>query len=120
MDDTCLKMSKKLSCLCFCVCGLEPVYIAWTYAYTGLFLRLSIREDRFAYAGSCLRAWALTCIHETLSRGPTLLIFTSLSTFSLLYAILTSHFVIFAFEHHCILLFIFTLTLTTSFFIVFA
>ena len=54
-----------------------------------------------------------------LGRGLTLLIFTSFSTVSLLYAILTPLVVIFALEHHCILLFIFILASKTSFLIIF-
>ena len=67
--------------------------------YTGLFVRLCVRGDGLAYAGSCLCMWALTSVHEVLSRGLTLPIFTFLSTVSLLYAILTPLFVIFASEH---------------------
>ena len=96
----CLKMSKDIFCLCFCVHGLEPTYVAWTYAYAALFLRLCVLGDGLTYVGSCLCMQALTCIRQTPGRGFTLLIFTSLSTVSLLYVILTPLFVIFAYDLH--------------------
>ena len=61
--------------------------------------------------GSCLCAWALAHVHETLGRSSTLSIFIYFSSVSLLHAILTHLFVIFASEYHCILLFIFILAL---------
>ena len=65
--------------------------------YIVLFLRLYVRRNGFAYAGSCLRTWALTCVRETLGRSPFLPIFTYFSFVSLPCAILTHFFVIFAF-----------------------
>ena len=58
----------------------------------------------------CLHVWALIRVHETLGKSPTLPIFTPFSIVSLPYAILTHLFVIFSFEYHSIILFIFTLT----------
>ena len=104
LDELCLEMSKDSSCLCFYMCRLEPMYATWTHAYVGLFLRLCVRWDGPAYAGSCPHMWALTCVHEMLGRGLTLPIFTSFSTISLLYATLTPLFIIFSSEHHYILL----------------
>jgi len=87
--------------------------------YVGLFLRLCVCGFWPTYVGSYLCMWALICIHETLGRGLTLPNFTSFFTISLLYAILIPLLVIFALEHHCILLFIFILTSKISFFIIF-
>ena len=78
-------------------------------SYAGMFLRLYICGNGSTYVGSCLCAWALTCVCETLGRSPTLLIFTHFSIVSPLCAILTPFFVILASEHHCIILFIFIL-----------
>ena len=83
--------------------------------YTGLFLRLYVCGDGSVYAGSCIRTWALTCVRETLGRGLTLPISTYFSTVSLLYATLTPLSIIFASNHHYILIFIFILTSKTSF-----
>ena len=78
-----------------------------------------------ACLGSSLRKWDPVCIrglwHAYIGRMAEAL-FCSFSLqfwiFSLLYAILTHLFVIFASEHHCILLFIFILALKTLFFII--
>ena len=96
-----------------CICSSVLMYV-------GLFLRLCVCGDGPVYAGSCLHMWVLTWVYDTLGRGFTLLISTSFSTISLLYAILKPLFVIFASKHHCILLFIFFLSLKTSFLIIFA
>ena len=114
-----LEKSKNCFCLCFCVRGLGPAYAACIHAYVALFLRLCVHGNRPVYAGSYLHTWALTRIHGTPSRDPTVPIFTSFSIVSLLYAILTPLFVIFASEHHHILLFIFILASKTPFFIIF-
>ena len=88
---------------------------AWAYVrssiltYAGMFLRLCVRGNGSAYAGSCLRAWVLTHVREPLGRSPTLPIFTPLSTIWTPYTILTPFFVILASAHHCIILFIFIL-----------
>ena len=106
-----------------CVCSLDLYIHSSILVYVGLFLRLCVCQFWLAYAGSCLRTWALTRVHKTPGRGLTLPIFTSFSTVSLLYAILTPFFVIFAPKHHYILLFLFfiyILVSKTSFFIIFA
>ena len=79
--------------------------------YAGMFLRFRVRGNGPAYAGSCLRTWALTCIHETLGRSSTLLIFTHFSIVSLPHAILIHLLDIFTSEYDYILLFIFILVL---------
>ena len=77
--------------------------------YAGLFLRFCILRNRTANTRSCLRTRALTCAREMPGRSPTLPIFISFSSVSLLYAILTHLLVIFTPEYHCNLLFIFIL-----------
>ena len=57
--------------------------------YAGLFLRFCILRNRTANTGSCLHTRALTCAREMPGRSPTLPIFISFSSVSLLYAILT-------------------------------
>ena len=57
--------------------------------YAGLFLRFCILRNRTANTRSCLRTRALTCAREMPGRSPTLPIFISFSSVSLLYAILT-------------------------------
>ena len=79
-------------------------------AYVGMFLRFCVHGNGPTYTGSCLRAWALTRVHEMPGRSPILPIFTPFSIVSLPYANLTHLFVIFASKCHCIILFIFTLT----------
>ena len=99
-----------------CVHSLDSCVHSSILAYATLFLRLYVRGDGSAYAGSCLRTWALTHVCETPGRGLILPPFTSFSTMSLLHVILTHLFVIFAPKQHCILLFIFILASKTSFF----
>ena len=82
--------------------------------YAGLFLRLCICGNGPTYVGC---TWALTRIHETLGKSLTLPVFTSFSPVSLLFAILTHLFVIFAPKYHYIHLLIFILASKTSFFI---
>ena len=82
-----------------CVYSLDLCICSFVLTNAGLFLRLCVHGDGPAYTGSYLRTWALTRVHEVLSRGLTLPIFTFLSTISLLYAILTPLFVIFPSEH---------------------
>ena len=105
---------------CACVHSLYLCVCNSVLKYASLFLRLCVRGDGPAYAGPCQRTLALSRVCETLGRGFTLPIFPSLSAISLLYAILTPLFVIFAFDHHCILHVLFILALKTSFFIIFA
>ena len=62
--------------------------------YVVLFLRLYVRRNGLAYAGSCLHTWVLTCVRETLGKSPPLPIFTYFSFVSLPCAILTHFFVI--------------------------
>ena len=81
-----------------CVCSLYLCVHSSVLAYTGMFLRFCIRGNRLAYAGSCLRVWTLTCVHKTPCKSSTLPIFTSFSTISPPYAILTPFFVILASE----------------------
>ena len=101
MGDAPLKMLKNYFCLCSCVHGLGPAYAAYILAYTGLFLRFYICGDGPAYAGSCLRKWALTRLCKTSSKSSTRPVFISFSLVSFLYAIVTHLFVIFAFEYYC-------------------
>ena len=107
--------------------SLSVLLRAWAWAcirssvlvYVGLFLRLCVCGDGpicgvlFTYVGFDLSTWhtwqRLYSAH-----------FHFFSTISLLYAILKPLFVIFASEHHCILLFIIFLSLKTSFLIIFA
>ena len=42
------------------VCGLKPAYVAWTYAYAGLFLRFCVHRLWPAYIGSYLHTWVWT------------------------------------------------------------
>ena len=102
-----------------CIRSLDLCIRSSILAYTALFLRLYICEFWPTYAGSRLRMLVLTCVCETLSKGLTLPIFTSFSIVSLLYAILTPFFAIFAPKHHYILLLVFILAPKTSFFIIF-
>ena len=81
-----------------CVRSLYSCVHSSVLVYIVLFLRLYVRRNGFAYAGSCLHTWALTCVRETLGRSPFLPIFTYFSFVSLPCAILT-HF----FCHFCIL-----------------
>ena len=84
-----------------CIRSLNSCVHRSVPTYACLFLRLCICGNGTAYTGSCLCTWT----------------FTSISTVSLLYAILTSLFVIFVSKHHYILLFIFILALKMLFFI---
>ena len=110
-------MSKDSSFLCFCVCGLKLAYADWIHMYAGLFLRMQVYSWDFVYVGMGLRTWGPICVCETPSRGLTLHLFSSISTISLLFAILIPFFVIFSFEHPYILLFIFILVLKISFYL---
>ena len=91
-----------------CVCSLHSCVRSSVLAYASMFLRLYICRNELAYAWSCPRMWALTCVRETPGRSLALLIFTPFSPVSLPYEILTHIFVIFSSEHHYIILFTFT------------
>ena len=62
LGDMCWKMLKDSSCLCFCVRGLEPVYVAWTYAYAALFLRTQVYSWGSAYVGMGLHMRGPVCV----------------------------------------------------------
>ena len=68
--------------------------------HAGLLLRFCILRNRIANMGSCLCTRALTCACEMPGRSPTLPIFISFSSISLLYAILTH---LLSFFHHNII-----------------
>ena len=91
------------------ICSMNSCIHGSVLMYAGLFLRFCILRNRTANTGSCLHTRALTCVREMLGRSPTLPIFISFSSVSLLYAILTHLLVIFTPEYHCNLLFIFIL-----------
>ena len=59
-----------------CIRSLDSCVRSFVLAYAGMFLRFYIRRDGPAYARSYLCTWALTRIHETSGRSPTLPIFT--------------------------------------------
>jgi len=103
-----------------CVHSLYSCIHNYVLGYVGLFLRSCVLGFWPAYTRSYLRTWALTRVREAPGKGPTLPIFTSFSTISLLYAILIPLFVIFVSKNHYILLYIFILASKTSFFINFA
>ena len=65
VDDICLKLLKETFCLFFCVHGLKPSYVSWTYAYAGLFLRTQAYSRGYVYMGASLRTQGPICI-----RGP--------------------------------------------------
>ena len=94
--------------------NLDSCVRSFVLTYVGLFLRLCVCGNGPTYTG---RTWALTRICETLGKRPTLPIFTFFSPVSLLFAILTHLFFIFAPEYHYIHLLIFILASKTSFFI---
>ena len=98
-----------LACVGLGLCSLHSCVRNSVLSHTGMILRFYVCGDGLALAGSCLRAWALTCVHEMPGRSPTLPIFTHFSIVSFPYAILTHLFVNFASKYHCIILFIFTL-----------
>ena len=63
------------------VSSLDLFVHKFVLVYAGLFLRLCVRGFRLAYAGSCLRTWALTRIREMPRRSLTLPIFFKLCHF---------------------------------------
>ena len=92
-----------------CIHSLYSCVRSSILVYAGAFLRFCVCGNGPAYIGSCLHAWALTHILKTLGKSPALPIFTPISIVSLPFAILTHILVIFAFDCHCIILFIFIL-----------
>ena len=99
-------------------CGFYKYPLFWFVSFANRIKR--IRDKTFCFDVRLWpNPWALIGISETPNKGLTLPFFTSISIVSLLYAILTPLFVIFAYEPHCILLFIIILVSKTSFFIIY-
>ena len=59
------------------VCSLNLCVRSSVLAYAGVFLSFCVCGNGPTYARSCLRAWALTRVHETPGRSPALPIPTS-------------------------------------------
>ena len=61
-DNAFLKMLKNCFCLCSCVRGLRPVYIAYIHAYAALFLLTHVCSWGFVYVGMNLCPRGLVCV----------------------------------------------------------